>query len=1639
MAILSFTGSYTQNFDALAASGTAVAWSNGNTLEGWYLFRQPSPGTPITAYNANDGSSNAGSFYSYGSTAAADRALGGLGSGGAYFGSPATGATAGWIVFGATNATGSTIASASVGFDGEQWRNGGNATAQTMAFQYGFGSDFTTVAGWVTPASGSFSWTSPVATATAGAVDGNNAGRVAGKGGTLSGLDWASGQTIWFRWLELNDAGNDHGLAIDNFSLSSGAALPTVSLAVSSNAGSEAAGSVVTVTANLSAAVATDQTVNLAVGGSGITAGDYALSSGTITIPAGSTSGSVSFTVLDDTEVEPSETAVLTLNSPSAGIALGSPASQSIVIADNDSAPTVQLSLSAAAGSEAAATTLTVTATASSAVSGNQTVTLNVSGTGITAADYYLTGTTITIPSGQTSGSVSFVIADDAVPEATETATLSLASPSAGIALGAITSRSVTITDNAGSFLTKIGSASSTNGAEIAAFDPVNDRVLVVAGPVVEAWSMSSSGSLALLGTVPPSFSVPAGFQALPNSVALKNGVVAVAWALVETATGRQDIGHVGLYDAATGAVLKDLPVGYLPDMLTFTPDGRKVVVANEGEPNSYGQADSFDPVGSVSIIDLSSGAASATVQTAGFGAFDGQIAALKASGVRISGPGASVSQDLEPEYVTITPDGSVAIVTLQENNAAAVIDIANATVAGVVPLGTKDFGLPGNGIDASDRDGPAGTGRFNVQTWPVQGLLMPDAIATFTVGGTPYFITANEGDGRAYTGWTDEVRVNAATLDPTVFPNAATLKDNANLGRLTVSRTGDLDNDGDLDVLQAYGGRSFTIWDPIGTRVYDSGDDIEQITYARSPTLFNSEGTAAGFDTRSDNKGPEPEGVTTGVIGGRTYAFVGLERTGDILVYDVSTPASPQFVQYINTPEDLGVEGLLFVPAADSPTGKPLLITTNEVSRTTAVFEIRPPVRIADIQGASHISPLVGQAVQSVPGIVTAVAANGFYLQDPEPDADPATSEGLFVFTSSAPTVTVGSAVRVSGTVAEFRAGNNPDNLTTTQITSPTVVPWTDAPAVGIAPLVLGVDRAIPTQAINDDFTTPGNVETSPGRDFDPATEGIDFYESLEGMLVKIASPLAVSPTNGFGEIWVLANGGAGATGRSERGGIVASPGDFNPERIQIDNLAASQQFPSVDVGATLTDVTGVVAYNFNNYEVQALQTPSVVQASPLQREVTALTGAADRLTLATFNVENLDPGDGAAKFGALASAIVTHLRAPDILNLEEVQDNNGPTNNGVVDASVTLRTLIDAIVAAGGPRYEFRQIDPQNNQDGGEPGGNIRVAFLFNPARVSFVETATTTSLKRLVDTDLSDGDAFAASRKPLVGEFLFNGQKLTLIGNHFNSKGGDDPLYGPTQPPVLSSEVQRLAQAKIVGDYVASLLAADPAAKVVVAGDLNDFEFSAPLTRLESAGLTSLIETLPANQRYTYNFEGNAQALDHIQTSRDLLDRLDGYDVVHINSEFAVQVSDHDPVLARFVLAESRVLTGTAAGNVLTGGAGDDVITGLQGRDLLTGGAGKDRFVYKSVLDAGDVITDFEVGRDRLVIDELLASVGYTGNDPVGAGYLGVVAGNGRSFVSFDADGAAGAGLPRQLVELTGVVGVTPAELLGLVVPA
>ncbi len=583
------------------------------------------------------------------------------------------------------------------------------------------------------------------------------------------------------------------------------------------------------------------------------------------------------------------------------------------------------------------------------------------------------------------------------------------------------------------------------------------------------------------------------------------------------------------------------------------------------------------------------------------------------------------------------------------------------------------------------------------------------------------------------------------------------------------------------------------------------------------------------------------------------------------------------------------------------------------------------PTTPIHDIQSATHTSPYNTQTIVTT-GVVTAKSGNGFWIQDPAPDADSATSEGIFVFTNSAPVVAVGDAVRVGGTVSEFRpGGSGSTNLTTTEIIGPSITVQSTGNVVPPATVVGIGGRTPPTAVIEDDAS--GSVETS--GDFDPAQDGIDFYESLEGMRLQVNNAVVVGPTNANGESWVLPDDGANATVRTNRGGIVIRAGDFNPERIQIDDTIAPVAV--LNVGDEYTEpIVGVLDYNFGNFELLQTSTPASA-SNGLTREVTPINPHPDVISIGTFNVENLDPGDPDSKFQELASLIVNNMRSPDLLSLEEIQDNNGATNNGVVDASQTLNELIAAIQSEGGPAYEFRQINPVNNADGGEPGGNIRVGFLFRTDRgLAFVDrpggtsTAATTIVNNGGEPELSfspgridpTNTAFNASRKPLVGEFTFNGHHFFAVTNHFNSKGGDQPLFGRFQPPTLTTETQRLQQAQIVNNFADAILAVDPDAEIVVLGDLNDFEFSAPVQRLVGSPpiFVPLMNTLPQNERYSYVFEGNSQSLDHIVFSNSLHALPFVFDVVHVNAEFAIQASDHDPQVVAVQLGCQFSTSGT-----------------------------------------------------------------------------------------------------------------------------
>ncbi|MEE1770464.1 endonuclease/exonuclease/phosphatase family protein [Streptomyces sp. JV185] len=572
--------------------------------------------------------------------------------------------------------------------------------------------------------------------------------------------------------------------------------------------------------------------------------------------------------------------------------------------------------------------------------------------------------------------------------------------------------------------------------------------------------------------------------------------------------------------------------------------------------------------------------------------------------------------------------------------------------------------------------------------------------------------------------------------------------------------------------------------------------------------------------------------------------------------------------------------------------------------------------VRIHDIQGSTRISPLVGRQVAEVAGIVTGVrtyGTKGFWFQDPNPDADPATSEGVFVYTGSAPTVAVGDAVTVSGTVTEYVPGGlDSGNQSMTEISKPTVVVVSSGNA--LPEPVRVTERSVPSRYTPEgDRAAGGSINALPLR---PSRYALDYYESIEGMNISVGTSRVVGATDAHAELWVTVKP---HENDARRGGTVYGSYDAqNTGRLQIQSLVplAQQPFPKADVGDVLTGTTeGPLDFNqYGGYTLTA-RTMGTVTAKGLRRETTRKQRGGE-LAVATYNVENLDPTDPQEKFDALAAAVVDNLASPDIVALEEIQDNNGAKSDGTVAADLTVKKFTDAIVAAGGPAYEWRSIDPQDKKDGGEPGGNIRQVFLFNPERVSFTDrsggdatTATDVVRERgHAALTFSPGRidpanaAWENSRKPLAGEFVFRGRTVFVVANHFASKGGDESIFSEHQPPSRSSEVQRHAQGQAVNTFVKKLLSVQKNADVLVVGDINDFEFSGTAKALTAGGvLYPAIKSLPRSERYSYVYQGNSQVLDQILTSPSIDDYQ--YDSVHINAEFADQNSDHDPQVLRF----------------------------------------------------------------------------------------------------------------------------------------
>lgn len=587
---------------------------------------------------------------------------------------------------------------------------------------------------------------------------------------------------------------------------------------------------------------------------------------------------------------------------------------------------------------------------------------------------------------------------------------------------------------------------------------------------------------------------------------------------------------------------------------------------------------------------------------------------------------------------------------------------------------------------------------------------------------------------------------------------------------------------------------------------------------------------------------------------------------------------------------------------------------TTSEVFTFPYVIQkTYDGLKIHDIQAASHVSPYAGHTVTNTSGIVTMKRSDGkWFLQAAKVDWDTndATSEAILIEPKAAVTVNIGDQVTVSGTVQEVKETGYDDSndLKTTQIAASAIT--VNAGGVSLPePIVIGVDRIQPITIIDNDGMS----------EFDPEEDALDFNESLEGMRVQLNDARIIGPFSY--ETPVVLGEQPENVVMTPAGGIMLTDNGLNPQRI----LIAKEPTQKVKTGDTFNDaIIGVMSYDYSNYKVITGSLPDIT-ASSNTREVTSLVNSADKLTAASFNIENFWNNPSAAEAARkdnIAKAIVTNLKSPDIVALVEVQDNNGATNDGTTDASASFEALISAIADNGGPTYSYTDIAPENNADGGAPGGNIRVGYLYNEQRVTLVEKAdgkgSATTAVSYGEDGLSHNpgriaptnEAFDDSRKPLAAEFEFKGEQVIVIANHFNSKGGDEAPYGATQPlpATLGSEVQRHKIATVVNEFVQSIYDENAKANIILLGDLNDFQFSKTLELTKGNVLTNMVDTMPENERYSYVYQGNSQTLDHILVDKKLASFAD-IDIVHINADFDTsqgRVSDHDPLLIQVDLA-------------------------------------------------------------------------------------------------------------------------------------
>jgi hypothetical protein len=589
--------------------------------------------------------------------------------------------------------------------------------------------------------------------------------------------------------------------------------------------------------------------------------------------------------------------------------------------------------------------------------------------------------------------------------------------------------------------------------------------------------------------------------------------------------------------------------------------------------------------------------------------------------------------------------------------------------------------------------------------------------------------------------------------------------------------------------------------------------------------------------------------------------------------------------------------------------------------------------VSITDIQGPAWLSPYNGQSVTGLTGVVSAKSASGFYLAG-EKSNDMRKSNGILIYSTSTNvlnSVKVGDLVSLNGKVSEFRSSSNPGYLYMTEITSPTNITVASSGNV-VTPVILGKDRSPPTQLYNaldvgpDGWlTVPNNASlvSAVNATLEPTKYGMDFWESLEGQLVTIPAPTAAAFQNNYGEFWVY--GAWKTTGKNARGGLTITFGpdgipDGNPETVIIGTALDKTTLPKVTPGTKLTDITGIVAYQFGFFYVLPLTAPTIVSSPDPTVPATTISSRwwdICHVTFGDYNVENMAPTS--SHLPTVASHIVNLLNTPDLMFLQEIQDNNGPTDDGTVDANVTLSTLVDAIHSISNVTYAYTYINPIDGQDGGQPGGNIRTAYLYKPSKLSLVSGSPVggsldkTEVKGIfLRPKLSynpgridpTNSAWNATRKPLVAHWTTTlGLDFFTINVHLSSKGGSSSTQGDYRPPINSPIQARSAQVANVADFVHSILKKNPLASIVVGGDFNEYIQTRSVYKPLTSLLTDIDEVakIPPVERYSYVFDQNHQQLDHVLVSPAIKLRSVKFEHIHVNNwspSLASRVSDHDP---------------------------------------------------------------------------------------------------------------------------------------------